>query len=207
MNRPSNDPDELEGVTLHRLSVKPSDGGWLDLYLLDFDREARGRWYVRILRSAEGEPRRTITRRDVAAMRRQRRPRGTRELLDLLEKSGIYTEELAAELCDFALSGRRRTEDDEVDPLDRLASATIGDCPGRWRPILSRSGQDQYGGYSSRIYARKCPHRPDGWDLVHLHDDGTLQRDSFKHAGDITTLGDAVRSKYGFGEDSEACET
>ena len=36
MNKPSNDPDELEGVTLHRLSVKPSDGGWLDLYLLDF---------------------------------------------------------------------------------------------------------------------------------------------------------------------------
>jgi hypothetical protein len=57
------------------------------------------------------------------------------------------------------------------------------------------------------MYARKSAHRPDGWDLVHLHDDGTLQRDSFTHAGDITTLGKVVRSKYDFGEDSEECET
>ncbi len=207
MNKPSNDPDELEGRTLHRLSVKPSEGGWLDVYLLDVDEDEWGKWFVRIIRSADGEPRRTIARRDVAAMRRQRRPRGARELVDLLRKSGIYTEELAAELCDFALSGRRLTDSDQVDPLNRLVVEAIGDCPGRWSPILSRAGQDRFGGYSSRMYARKSAHRPDGWDLVHLHDDGTLQRDSFTHAGDITTLGKVVRSKYDFGEDSEECET
>ena len=48
----SNDPDALEGSTLHRFKVKPPGGGWAEICLLDEsdDPGSSDRWYIRIIR-------------------------------------------------------------------------------------------------------------------------------------------------------------
>jgi len=195
----STDPDELEGSTLHCFKVKPPGGGWAEVCLLDEsdDPGSSDQWYIRIIRGAGAEPRRAITRRDVAEMRRKQQPRDTRYLIHLLKGSGLYTEELATSLCEHAYD-RRNDSGYDPNPLDSLLARTIVDCPGTWTMILSRSGDDTFGPYSSDIYARRDYDGGDSWTLIHVHSDGTIQADSFRHTGDMKTIGDAVRWSYDF---------